>query len=214
MTTWTEAQTADFWQHNRADFAGDKTATLIVKLTKRYISGRVLDVGAGSGALLDLLPNASGIDVAPVRPNIVEASVATIPWRDGSFQTVLATDVLEHLSDEILTSGIREVSRVLSPGGHFIAVTPYKENLKASSVYCPNCKTEFHKWGHVQSFDEYEMAAFLENVGLRVVWFKVLPLGLLAENPRWTRRPFSTIFLMLTKKFANQDKSMIVVARK
>jgi SAM-dependent methyltransferase len=52
----------------------------------------------------------------------VKALGGTLPFRDGSFDLVTANMVAEHLPDP--RSVLRDVRRVLRPGGHFVFHTP------------------------------------------------------------------------------------------
>jgi len=52
----------------------------------------------------------------------VRADITTLPFRDGYFDVVTANMVLEHVKDP--DQLLREIYRVLAPGGMFIAHTP------------------------------------------------------------------------------------------
>jgi SAM-dependent methyltransferase len=93
---------------------------------------RFLDVGAGSGHLLDsmstLLPSASGVfhgvDAFPpappnrtTHPNFVEGSVADIA---GPFDAGICVEVIEHLVPDTLRSIIRELAGVSAPGALYL----------------------------------------------------------------------------------------------
>src|ERR1700753_3257380 len=45
-----------------------------------------------------------------------------MPFKDESFDLVLATDVIEHLEDD--RAGLREISRVLTPSGKVLITVP------------------------------------------------------------------------------------------
>ena len=98
---------------------------------------RVLDLGCGRGGVVELFWRevglAAGIDSDPVSlaehrasgMPLVQARGESLPFVDESFDLVVCLWVLEHLRAP--AEVLREVRRVLRPGGHFIFLTP---NLK------------------------------------------------------------------------------------
>lgn len=94
---------------------------------------RALDVGCGTGLLLDhlerwpLAGEAVGIDVSPHalayctargRRRVVEASAVHLPWASGRFDLVVCIDTLQHLSPQGADrAAVAEMARVLAPGG-------------------------------------------------------------------------------------------------
>jgi SAM-dependent methyltransferase len=164
-------------------YSGDTRAPAIKVLSKNYLKGKVLDIGAGSGALVSIISNAVGIDIVPKKPEIKEGDISNIPFKDDSFETVFALEVLEHLDDETLTKGMKEVRRVLTNGGYFIITTPYKENLSNGMALCPNCDNYFHKAGHVRSFDDLQLEGLLKENGFKKISRQILPLGSFGRHP-------------------------------
>ncbi|RPI23300.1 MAG: class I SAM-dependent methyltransferase [Acidobacteria bacterium] len=91
-------------------------------------TGRILDAGCGTGGLLRRLEHrkAWGVEIASegIRfcqqrglDNILQASVTELPFRPSSFDVVLSIDVLVHqwVPDDV--GALREIRRVLIPGG-------------------------------------------------------------------------------------------------
>lgn len=95
---------------------------------------RILDVGCGTGANLELLGKygkAEGVDVSPAAldfcrarglVNVRQGEAEKLPYEDGSFDLVTALDVVEHLDDDV--AGLREMRRVLRPGGRALLFVP------------------------------------------------------------------------------------------
>lgn len=183
---WTEQSVEKFWQHSETSFVADTTASEIFRLSKKHIKGRTLDVGAGSGALIDKISGAVGVDIAPHHPLVIEGSVAALPFEDVTFSTVFLTDVIEHLPDDVLRKGMKEIYRVMKFGGKLIIVAPYRENLKESFVLCPDCGASFHRVGHLRTIDEAWMFNLLNTNGFNVVEARLAPLALMAKH--WSIR--------------------------
>lgn len=103
-------------------------------------SGRLLDFGAGWGRITRLLLRSlppEAITAIDVDERLVEAAKSTLPgidfrkvasgetlpFPDGSFSTVIANSVFSHFSEEAHHFYLREIARVLKPGGFFIGTT-------------------------------------------------------------------------------------------
>jgi len=106
----------------------------------------LLDIGCGDGHFAQVFLGAVdvGIDLdLPVLRQAARrgayrglgaASAAGMPFRDGSFRSVLANCALEHMPD--LEAVLREVRRVLAPGGTFVFTVPndvHNRNLVVGS---------------------------------------------------------------------------------
>ena len=104
---------------------------------------RLLDFGCGIGniliALAERMPFKEpliGTDIAPAliemgkrevaraslagRIELVVAPATRLPFDDGRFDVVLTSHVIKHLDDTALATALREVARVLRPGGRFL----------------------------------------------------------------------------------------------
>lgn len=147
----------------------DELLPYLRRYVKRGVS--VLEIGCGIGLvlreLLRLGAKCYGIDASPESIKAAAeilgekeksaitlkvADIGKLPFKDGSFDVVLSFEVLEHLTDKDLDSSLREIARVLKPGGKFISTNPYKEDLEKCKVMCPDCHGVFHYIQHIHSF--------------------------------------------------------------
>jgi SAM-dependent methyltransferase len=118
-------------------------------------SSVILDVGAGTGEHHDYqlrgrCKEIVGVDLDPrVMENPlldrgVVADVRRLPLEDNTFDLAFSVYVLEHINDP--QSFVKEIKRVLKPGGHFLALTP---NLfHYMPIIARLTPTSFHKWHH------------------------------------------------------------------
>jgi SAM-dependent methyltransferase len=101
-------------------------------------SGRGLDLGCGDGLLTRIVAERAGWDdIVGIDPDAEEAELArrigiyrtvhvasavAIPQPDSSFDWVFSNSVLEHI--DAIHDVLREVARVLAPGGSFVFTVP------------------------------------------------------------------------------------------
>ncbi len=96
---------------------------------------QILDIGCGTGAMLDeLKPFGSvvGADFSPealqfcvtrgAPGGLARADVRRLPFADGAFDVVTAMDIIEHIDDDKAASS--EIFRVLKPGGRLLVTVP------------------------------------------------------------------------------------------
>ncbi len=146
----------------------------------------ILDVGCGDGRitnrLANLYPLVMGIDVSKealqyVQAETVHGSVEHLPFKDKSFDLVLATELLEHLPERIYQRSLREIKRVAR---RWILVgVPWKEQLSIAQARCPRCNNVFHVNYHFRSFDESKLQALFKP------YFKLIKLEMTGGERRW-----------------------------
>lgn len=97
---------------------------------------RVLDAGCGTGAILQRLGNPErnvGIDRAPEAlafcrqrglNNVLQGDVVALPFPENSFDAVICSSVLYHQWVPDVPAALREMQRVLRPGGLLILNLP------------------------------------------------------------------------------------------
>jgi SAM-dependent methyltransferase len=94
---------------------------------------RILDVGCGTGANLEMLGQfgaSEGVDVSDDALEFCKSKglkvhkglAEELPFEDESFEIVTALDVVEHLDDDV--AGLREMFRVLKKGGRSLIFVP------------------------------------------------------------------------------------------
>jgi SAM-dependent methyltransferase len=100
-----------------------------METTRGFARGDLLDVGCGAAPYrgffdVDTHVTLDWPNSLHRRDRIdVYASAELLPFADASFDTVLCTEVLEHLREP--GTAVSEAARVLRPGGHLIASIPF-----------------------------------------------------------------------------------------
>src|SRR5919108_4065831 len=97
-----------------------------------HAHGRILDVGCGDKRFADYCSQHAtryiGLDYPTTfygkSENVqVFGTALCLPFQDGSFDTVVSFEVLEHVTDP--RQMVAELQRVLRPGGRIILTTPF-----------------------------------------------------------------------------------------
>ena len=173
---------------------------------------RALDLGCGTGIILDRLAErygtAVGLDVseemlagyAP-RPGhavaLARGDMARLPFAAGSFDLVLCRSALHHMDDEV--GVLREIARVLAPRGRLVLGEPANDNVLTRAARAFVRRRPSYGTIHTidRAYTRAELRALLDAAGLRVR--RELRFGFLAyplcDNPelvpvlRWL--PFS-----------------------
>jgi len=155
---------------------------------------RLLDVGCGTAWLSedfqdyvgvdtaqDVIDNASssGIDVRLARPD------GRLPFEDNEFDGVILKDVLEHLTDPV--SMVREVRRVLRPGGLAFASSPDAQ------------RWVWNDYTHLRPYTRTAMRRLFVDQGMsvdKVSYESVAPgTGIISGYTRKKRRPLPLVVL-------------------
>jgi ubiquinone/menaquinone biosynthesis C-methylase UbiE len=99
----------------------------------------ILDIGCGTGAMSKKLAEWGTVVSADFSPlalsfsrrrhltRLCAADAMRLPFRDASFDLVIALDILEHLPDD--QAALNEFHRILKPGGRVIATVPAYQSL-------------------------------------------------------------------------------------
>lgn len=152
---------------------------------------RVLDAGCGTGTVLQALAEggqAVGIDFSPKAIALCRqrgihrtavASVMQLPFSDGLFDAVISCDVLCHRDLTDLTAALREMARVLRPGGRLLLNLPAHPWLLSSHDLAV---------ANVRRFTRTEVLGLLQSAGLtpvRISYWNGLLFPLIAVLRLW-----------------------------
>lgn len=121
-----------WWYTGRRKILANFVADICSRVTDRR--PRILDVGCGTGANLLMLSqygDAEGVDISNDAlafcrerglDQVKLGAGEKLPYDDGTFDLVTAFDVVEHMDDDL--AGLREMRRVLRPGGRVLLFVP------------------------------------------------------------------------------------------
>ncbi len=145
--------------HDNSDNVIYQRHLVAYNTAKDLVHGKVLEVGCGEGYGVDILaPYANEYiaidkfqtnldDYINKHPNVQfeQMSVPPLPFPDNHFDSLVTFQVIEHIEDD--EEMIKEMARVLKPGGIMVMTTP---NIKMSLTRNP--------W-HVREYTVQELAA-------------------------------------------------------
>jgi len=87
-------------------------------------------------------------EVSPA--NFIQGSGLTLPFKEGSFDKILASEIIEHIEDD--SSFVIELSKTLKPGGVLVLTTPYSSSpVEYSREHFKKIKSANILGGHVRS---------------------------------------------------------------
>ncbi len=151
-----------------------------LRLVEKYAGNTILDVGCSTGSyvyyLIDKGYKAYGCDIllheewkGNLRKHFKIGDIGDLPYKDNSFETVIAFEVLEHIED--IDGALEGLGRIS------------KKNIIIS---VPNCSQPevfkssglaFHHWTdrtHKQFFTKDLLAQALKRNGFKILEFKLI----------------------------------------
>lgn len=186
---WSSEQVSQYTANRKTSVADSYILERIDDLSPE----RLIEIGCGPGIIAskassitdyvcsDLTYNFLAVTSA-IAPSVtcVNCSAESLPFSDNSADCVISMVVLHHLNSTELSHAIREIYRILIPGGTFILL---------------------EDWCFTQGFTEFEELARLwrfrngsdENHLSSEEWQRRITLaGFKCGKPVWVNRPFST----------------------
>lgn len=138
--------------------------TLVARAASRYARGRLLDIGCGEKPFQELFAGRVSEYLGLEHPDTIHdksvvdlwGTAENIPLPDESFDTILCTQVLEHVEQP--KRALQEMYRVLREGGHCIITVPFLWHIHEAP-------RDFYR------YTEYGIRYLLETSGFHVVEF-------------------------------------------
>ena len=183
---------ASGFHHDWRDAPG-KLVVLGYVLDNVHNKNAILDVGCGDGYFLSNIEeelnkrnfkiSATGVDLSKEAVKLAESAYPDISFevmdaeqmdiKDNSFDFIVSYGVFEHLSKPL--SGIKEVSRVLKPGGFFAMMMPtigfYRKDRLDEGWYEDLNNPPQMQWNYTR--ERWERFFFDANLNLKPVEFSV-----------------------------------------
>jgi SAM-dependent methyltransferase len=176
---WEYARLGDY--HRNLDPNWSYTPTYLRKMAivKTFLrqlpkNATILDAGCGEGVLVEEMRslglNISGIDLNYESQLVTLGNVLQIQHANNSFDVVLLLDVFEHLAFQDQAIALREVLRVLRPGGEFVASIPNLAhwNSRNSMFFRGTLDRTDVEINHIGERPMQENARLIEEAGFTV----------------------------------------------
>lgn len=161
-------------------------------------TGRVLDVGCGSGwavlALKGYGIDATGLDIEPVGNGSVAGTATQLPFRAASFDGAICFRVLQHISDS--STALREIARVLKPRGFLLAAIGNARAYSLLALRRGGRWTPSPQQQQYRLYDKSQIAEFLGPAGFTILSMRTchfLPRALLKPNLDGLHRLFAGV---------------------
>ena len=143
---------------------------------------RVLDLGCGGGRHAYGAADRGGIvtaldlnlaDLKDVRDLLTElgsghavnGNALTLPFADGTFDRIIASEVMEHIPDD--AGAAAELARVLRPGGVIAVTVPSWGPEQICWALSDEYHAPFVEGGHVRIYTEAKLRSVLRGGGLQ-----------------------------------------------
>jgi SAM-dependent methyltransferase len=140
----------------------------------------LLDAGAGGGwvaeSFLQTYEKIISFDISKDNVAKIDESVKSnkhfpiagdllhTPFKSRAFDQIILSEVIEHIVEPVEL--LKEMNRILKPGGRLIITTPYKEQIHYSQ--CIHCNRLTPKNAHLHSFDEVKLLKVFDIAGLAI----------------------------------------------
>lgn len=179
-----------YWTEDVGRYSGDRTgyaanfrAWMAENLSSLGETDEVLEIGCGDASFTKDLArfsrHVSAVDLSPQQiaqnqeryPEIqfrAHDLSEPLPFEENRFRAIWCSEVLEHLFDPAFA--LREMHRVLRPGGFILVTVPYHGRLK--NVMIALFKWDHHfdpEYPHIRFFTENTLRRLCEKAGFTAI---------------------------------------------
>lgn len=183
---WTPEAVSRFWDWQSQfpeNYFGVRYGLPVVDLMTRLANPprMLLDFACGPGSMVKPLLaagyNVTACDISPASVAKAAEKGKGHPSFGGAYRpddlarlgrrydAAILSEVVEHVDDFVLTQILSDLARFLTPKALLLITTPNDEDLAQSTVFCPCCNHEFHRWQHVRSWTASTLSAHVEAAG-------------------------------------------------
>ena len=191
---------------------------LVMEILKRSCriaeNTRILEVGCGSGPvagrLLRFTPMVYGVDISPTAAELTkETGVGTtitdareLPFKDGIFDLVYSTGVVDLFDDASAAAILREMVRVTCTGGRTVIITAWEGCRLHEAVKEYLIRKERWRYGPKRTFTALEPLLPMKGIRIREqamgALFQFRFVSYLFEEHKLARRLYHSVYLLLS----------------
>ena len=181
-----------------------KRLKLVVSQLGNKKVDRILDVGYGGGTFIPTLATIGkkiyGIDTMPdpqvvseilkkqnIEAELIVGSIFNTKYKDNFFDRIVCVSVLEHFKGKEINRAVREMYRILKPGGYLVIGSPVKNPMTDFIIdhFLSFNPDDIHPSGHKQIIKGIKEEVRVDKM---IHYFPFLPLD------------FSLYFVVRVKK--------------
>lgn len=159
--------------------------------------GLLLDYGAGQGEFLKLLKNHSNFKLHGI--DLMKSNIEGIKWlvhdlnqpiclESEKYDIITAIEVIEHLENPRQT--VRDLYKILKPGGRIILTTPNNESWRSVISYIIRghfvAFTESSYPAHITALNRVDIYRVLIEAGFKDIHFSYTNTGMVPSIPNLT----------------------------
>ncbi len=157
--------------------------------------GRVLDLGCGSSRYTRHHPRTIRVDLAPQEHVHVLGDALHVPFREESFDTVICTELLEHLTRP--RQAVEEIHRVLRSGGRCILSTRFCYPIHGA----PHDYFRFSEFSLRSLFASWRIQRLEPDIDSFSTLIQALHLLSSERGGSWTRRMARPLLMLSWKTY-------------